>query len=354
MTEAALKNSTNSPLSAEEIKNLFDTESSNINSLADIERLRVEYLGKSGKVTESLKTLGALPPEQRKQFGAEVNQVKTQITEILESKKAEFEAKELNEKLLKESIDISIPAEKIKFGKIHPVSHVMQEVKDIFAQMGFVYAEGPEIENDYNNFTALNISENHPARQMHDTFYIKSDENNLVLRTHTSPVQIRTMKNGKPPFKFIAPGRTFRCDSDQTHSPMFHQIEGFYVDKNVNMGHLKGCLQEFLDRFFEVSGIKMRFRASFFPFTEPSAEVDIQCNRSGGKIEIGKGTDFLEILGCGMIHPKVLENCGINSEEYSGFAFGIGIERLAMLKYGISDLRQFFENDIRFLQHYGF
>lgn len=352
--EQALKTPQNSPLSAVEIKQLFDAEYQNINSLADVEKLRVEYLGKSGKVTESLKTLGTLPAEQRKQFGAEVNQVKVQITEVLENKKAEFESKELNEKLLKESIDISIPAQKVKFGKTHPVSHVVQEVKDIFASLGFVYAEGPEIENDYNNFTALNISENHPARQMHDTFYIKSVDNNLVLRTHTSPVQIRTMKNGKPPFKFIAPGRTFRCDSDQTHSPMFHQIEGFYVDKNVNMGHLKGCLQEFLDRFFEVSGIKMRFRASFFPFTEPSAEVDIQCNRSGGKIEIGKGADFLEILGCGMIHPKILENCGINSEEYSGFAFGIGIERLAMLKYGISDLRQFFENDVRFLQHYGF
>jgi len=355
--EAVLKNNQPQTDNLEEITNSFKVELVNAKNLADIEKLRIEYLGKSGKVTEKLKTLGSLPIEQKKIAGQEINSLKNYISEILDSKKSELEKLELDKKLSSEKIDVTISVTKQKFGKIHSVSRVLEEVKTIFANMGFITAEGPEIESDYNNFTALNISENHPARQMHDTFYVDKKgqgAEKFVLRTHTSPVQIRTMSSGKPPFKFIAPGRTFRSDMDQTHSPMFHQIEGFYVDKEVNMGHLKGCLQEFLEEFFETKNIEMRFRSSFFPFTEPSAEVDIKCTKKAGKIEIGQGDDFLEILGCGMIHPKVLENCGIDSKEYSGFAFGIGIERLAMLKYGISDLRQFYENDIRFLNHYGF
>lgn len=356
MAEAALKEGSNS-IDISSIEASFESAISAAATSQEVENIRVEYLGKTGILTSQLKTLGKLEPQQRKETGQALNKVKISFTEQIDSKKQQFEAAELNAKLLQEKIDVTIPVQKANFGKIHPITQVLREVTAIFEQMGFTVSEGPEIENDYNNFTALNIDENHPARQMHDTFYVEgedADKNQLVLRTHTSPVQIRTMKNGKPPFRFIAPGRTFRHDMDQTHSPMFHQIEGFLVEKNINMGHLKGCLQEFLDKFFETDGIKMRFRPSFFPFTEPSAEVDIQCKKGKDSLRIGEGEDFMEILGCGMIHPNVLKNCGVDPEEYSGFAFGIGIERLAMLKYGIPDLRQFFENDIRFLKHYGF
>ncbi len=325
-------------------------------SSSEIENLRVHYLGKSGVVTEKLKTLGALAPEERKTFGQEVNKVKQIITDLISEKKEILERKEIGEKLKSEQVDITLPATQHKFGSIHPISKVIKEITEIFGALGFSVAEGPEIEDDFHNFTALNIPESHPARQMHDTFYVKSDatDKKFVLRTHTSPVQIRVMENNKPPFKVIAPGRTFRCDSDQTHSPMFHQVEGFMVDKEVDMGMLKGCLLQFLEEFFGVKNLKMRFRSSFFPFTEPSAEVDIQCSRKNGELKIGEGDDWLEILGCGMIHPNVLKNCNIDPTEYKGFAFGMGIERLAMLKYGIPDLRKFFESDTKWLKHYGF
>ncbi len=350
----ALQKSDN--LSLEEISSKAESEISAANSLQTIEQIRVNYLGKSGLITSQLKTLGSLPPEEKKTFGAKVNEIKIQVTNLLESKKEQMETAALSEKLIKEFIDVSIPVKSENAGSIHPVTQVTEEIIEIFAGLGFSVAEGPEIEDDYRNFTALNIPENHPARQMHDTFYVKSDakDKQYVLRTHTSPVQIRTMENQKPPIKIIAPGRTFRCDSDQTHSPMFHQVEGLYIDENVDMGMLKGCLQEFVDTFFGVKNLKMRFRASFFPFTEPSAEVDIGCSRKNGVIKIGEGDDWLEVLGCGMVHPNVLKNVGIDPNKYRGFAFGMGIERLAMLKYGISDLRQFYESDLRFLKHYSF
>ncbi len=322
----------------------------------EVENLRVHYLGKSGIVTEKLKTLGALPAEERKSFGQEVNKVKEVITDLITFKKEKLQKLEILQKLQSEQIDITLPSNQNYIGSAHPISKVISEIVEIFGSLGFKVAEGNEIEDDFHNFTALNIPESHPARQMHDTFYIKSEntDKKFVLRTHTSPVQIRVMENNKPPLKFIAPGRTFRCDSDQTHSPMFHQVEGFMVDKNVDMAMLKGCLIQFVEEFFGIKNVKMRFRASFFPFTEPSAEVDIGCSRKNGELKIGEGDDWLEILGCGMIHPNVLKNCGINPAEYQGFAFGMGIERLAMLKYGIPDLRKFFESDYKWLKHYGF
>lgn len=374
-------------LSLEEISSRAESEIAASKDLKSIEEIRVAYLGKSGLVTSQMKVLATLPNEEKKAFGAKVNEIKNKVTALIESKKEQLETTALSEKLTKEFIDVTIPVKSENSGSIHPISQVTEEIIEIFSAMGFAVAEGPEIEDDYRNFTALNIPENHPARQMHDTFYIKSvseisdsasdndkaknpdtvtdTSTKFVLRTHTSPVQIRTMEKSKPPIKIIAPGRTFRNDSDQTHSPMFHQVEGLYIDKDVNMGMLKGCLQEFVDTFFGVKNLKMRFRASFFPFTEPSAEVDIGCSRAGGKIKIGEGSDpasakssgeasWLEVLGCGMVHPNVLKNVGIDPNEYRGFAFGMGIERLAMLKYGISDLRQFFESDLRFLKHYSF
>ncbi len=348
-------------LSLEQIETNALGEVNSANNLPALEQIRVNYLGKSGLITSQMKVLGTLPAEEKKAFGAKVNEIKNKVTEALEGKKEQLETAALSEKLSKEFIDVSIPVQAENVGSIHPVTQVTEEIIEIFAAMGFAVAEGPEIEDDYRNFTALNIPENHPARQMHDTFYVKSDakDKQFVLRTHTSPVQIRTMEKQKPPIKIIAPGRTFRCDSDQTHSPMFHQVEGLFIDKDVNMGMLKGCLQEFVDTFFGVKNLKMRFRASFFPFTEPSAEVDIGCSRKNGVIKIGgeneKGCDdWLEVLGCGMVHPNVLKNVGIDPNQYRGFAFGMGIERLAMLKYGISDLRNFYESDQRFLKHYSF
>lgn len=309
------------------------------------------WLGKKGRITEELKTLGALDPEARKAKGAELNEIKTKITEALDGKKTVLARAELNIRLASETIDVTLPPTPTLVGKIHPVTQVTEEIRSIFAELGFSVAEGPDIEDAEHNFDALNIPESHPARQMHDTFYLK---NNMLLRTHTSPVQIRTMRTGKPPFRFIAPGSTYRCDSDLTHTPMFHQVEGFVIDKGIHMGHLKGCIIEFLKTFFELDDVPVRFRPSFFPFTEPSAEVDIGCKRSRDELKIGEGDDWLEVLGCGMIHPNVLKNCGIDPNEWQGFAFGMGIERLAMLKYGIPDLRTFFESDVRWLQHYGF
>lgn len=326
-------------------------------SLKEIEDIRVAYLGKSGVVTLAMKDIATLPPEEKKSFGAAVNEAKTNIANVIDAKKETLETAELNAKLASEKIDLTLPIRSQKTGSIHPISQVIDELVEIFGSMGFALKEGPDIETDFNNFTALNFPDNHPAREMHDTFFMKDttpEGEKLLLRTHTSSVQVRTMKNGKPPFRAICAGRTYRCDSDVTHSPMFHQLEGFVVDTNINMAHLKGCLVEFLEKFFGVENIPVRFRPSFFPFTEPSAEVDIGCERKNGELKIGAGSGWLEVLGCGMIHPNVLKNCGIDPEQYQGFAFGMGVERLAMLKYGISDLRNFFESDARFLQQYSF
>ncbi len=327
----------------------------NCSSSTELEELRVAILGKKGSLTEALKALGQASPEERKTLGANLNQIKQEITDALEAKKASLADIELGARLVTEKLDVTLPANPESCGKIHPITQVTEEITAIFADLGFSVADGPDIEDDEHNFSALNIPESHPARQMHDTFYLQGKgDNKTVLRTHTSPVQIRTMRAGKPPFRFIAMGSTYRCDSDLTHTPMFHQIEGLVIDKNINMGHLKGCINEFLRVFFELDELPMRFRPSFFPFTEPSAEVDIGCERSKDSLKIGAGSDWLEIGGCGMVHPNVLKNCNIDPNEWQGFAFGMGIERLAMLKYGIPDLRTFFESDARWLSHYGF
>lgn len=325
-------------------------------SLDALEALRVGYLGKKGMITDAMKAIGGMSPEERKSFGAAVNATKEAVQSAIDARKAALAMAEMAAKLEREKADISLsPRPEIK-GYIHPVSQVMDEIITIFAAMGLKVATGPDIEDDFHNFTALNIPETHPARQMHDTFYLcgKAGQPHPVLRTHTSPVQIRTMIGSKPPHYIIAPGSTFRSDSDATHTPMFHQVEGLVIDKNIHMGHLKGCLEEFLKEFFELDSVPLRFRNSFFPFTEPSAEVDIGCDRSKGQVKIGAGSDWLEILGCGMVHPNVLKNCNLDPEEWQGFAFGMGVERLAMLKYGMGDLRQFFEGDLRWLKHYGF
>jgi phenylalanyl-tRNA synthetase alpha chain len=320
-----------------------------------VEAFRVQFLGKSGEVTALAKSLGTLPPEQRKDAGAAINAIKDKITAALEQKKSSLERAELDQRLASETIDVTLPATPIMRGSIHPITQVTEELTAIFADFGFTVAEGPEIEDDFHNFSALNIPESHPARQMHDTFYLKGDgKEHPVLRTHTSPVQIRTMVNQKPPIRIIAPGTTYRSDSDMTHTPMFHQIEGLVIEKGVHMGHLKGLLNDALAAFFGLEKLPMRFRASFFPFTEPSAEVDIGCKRGKDSLVVGEGSDWLEIAGCGMVHPNVLKNCGLDPAEWQGFAFGCGIERLAMLKYNIPDLRTFFAGDMRWLNHYGF
>ena len=325
-------------------------------SLQALEDVRVAALGKKGAITAQMKNLGGLDPEERKAAGQALNALKGEVAQAIEAKKTAMADAELNAKLLAEKVDVTLPARPESEGFIHPISRTIEEAVAILGEMGFEVAEGPEIEDDWYNFTALNIPEDHPARQEHDTFYLPGvgDKGRKVLRTHTSPVQIRTMMHSKPPMRIIAPGRTYRCDYDATHSPMFHQIEGLVVDKSTHMGHLKGCLIDFCRAYFGVDDLPVRFRPSYFPFTEPSAEVDIGCSREGGEFKIGHGDDWLEILGCGMVNPKVLENCGVDSSEYQGFAFGIGIERLAMLKYGIPDLRTFYESDLRWLRHYGF
>jgi phenylalanyl-tRNA synthetase alpha chain len=274
----------------------------------------------------------------------------------IDAQKAILEGEALDKRLLEETIDVTLPVLDKPLGRIHPVSQVMDEIAEVFADMGFAVAEGPDMEDDFHNFTALNIPPEHPARQMHDTFYLPEDAegNRKVLRTHTSPVQIRTMQNQKPPIRIIAPGRTYRSDSDATHTPMFHQVEGLVIDEGTHMGHLKGTLEAFVKAFFEVDNVTMRFRPSYFPFTEPSAEVDIKCSFKDGELHIGDGDDWLEILGCGMVNRKVIEHCGLDGDKYQGFAFGCGIDRLAMLKYGMTDLRAFFDNDMRWLKHYGF
>ena len=324
--------------------------------LAALEAVRLDALGKKGRISVQLKTLGGLEAELRKQTGQALNLVKDEVAEAISARQTELEADALSEQLANESVDISLPVQEPLAGGIHPLSRTMEEIAAIFADMGFSIAEGPDIETDFYNFTALNIPPEHPARQEHDTFYLRPDETGArpVLRTHTSPVQIRTMQKTAPPIRIIVPGRTYRSDHDATHSPMFHQCEGLVIGENIHMGHLKGCLIDFCRAFFGVDDLPVRFRPSFFPFTEPSAEVDIGCRRIDGKLEIGAGDDWLEILGSGMVHPRVIENCGLNPDEVQGFAFGMGIERLAMLKYGIPDLRTFYDSDLRWLRHYGF
>ncbi|HYB55978.1 MAG TPA: phenylalanine--tRNA ligase subunit alpha [Alphaproteobacteria bacterium] len=325
-------------------------------SLASLEELRVSALGRKGRVTELMKELGSLDGEARKEAGRTLNLLKDAIGAAIEARKAALAEAELEARLGEERLDVTLPARPAAEGRIHPISQTIDELCAIFGEMGFAVAEGPDIEDDFHNFTALNIPPEHPARQMMDTFYLKEkpDGTRMVLRTHTSPVQVRTLQATKPPVRIIAPGRTYRCDSDMTHTPMFHQVQGLVVDRSTHMGHLKGCLIEFCRAYFEVPDVPVRFRPSHFPFTEPSAEVDIGCSRKGGELRIGAGQDWLEILGCGMVHPKVLEMCGIDSAVYQGFAFGMGIERVAMLKYGIPDLRTFFDADLRWLRHYGF
>ena len=322
-------------------------------SLAEVNQIKSDLLSKTGIISVEFKKIIQINEGERKKFAAELNEIKNILQEKIETKLNEIETLEINERLSKEKIDITLPSRPYNKGKIHPVSQTIDEISSIFSEIGFSVEEGPDVENEYNNFTALNTPDNHPARDMHDTFYLNNNKEKL-LRTHTSPVQIRTMLKSKPPFKIIAPGRTYRSDSDQTHAPMFHQVEGLHIDKNINMGHLKGCLNYFIKEFFEIDKIKMRFRPSHFPFTEPSAEVDIGYELKDGKIIIGEGNKWLEILGCGMVHPNVLKNVNVDNTTYQGYAFGIGIDRLAMLKYGINDLRAFFECDYRWLNHFGF
>jgi len=321
--------------------------------ISEINKIKSDLFGKSGLISTQFKKIGTIADSERKKFASDLNIIKNELQDLISSKINEVENVEINKKLEKEKIDITLPERSFVRGKIHPVSQTIDEISSIFSEIGFSVEEGPDVENEYNNFTALNTPENHPARDMHDTFYLDEKKQKL-LRTHTSPVQIRTMLKDKPPFKIIAPGRTYRSDSDQTHSPMFHQVEGLHIDKNINMGHLKGCLNYFIKEFFEVDKIQMRFRPSHFPFTEPSAEVDIGYEMKGGKIVIGEGNRWLEILGCGMVHPNVLKNVKVDPAKFQGYAFGIGIDRLAMLKYGINDLRAFFDCDYRWLNHFGF
>ncbi|GJM03648.1 MAG: phenylalanine--tRNA ligase alpha subunit [Rhodomicrobium sp.] len=326
--------------------------------LSSLETVRIDALGKKGKISSLMQGLGKMPPEDRKSFGQAVNAVKQAISSALEVQKSALEQAALNQRLETEREDITLPVRPspVSQGRIHPISQVWEEITEIFADLGFAMAEGPHIETDENNFTKLNIPDEHPARQEHDTFYFnpKPDGSRRVLRTHTSPVQIRTMEASKPPIRIIAPGRVFRSDSDQTHTPMFHQIEGLVIDKETHMGHLKWVLEEFCKAFFEVDDVTMRFRASHFPFTEPSAEVDIGYSKVGDEVRFGGDENWMEILGCGMVHPNVLKNVGLDPDEYQGFAFGMGIDRLATLKYGMPDLRAFFAGDLNWLRHYGF
>ena len=326
-------------------------------TLAALESQRLSALGKSGEISRLLRELGQMSPDERKKAGPALNGLRDRIAYALDVRKAALEKAELDARLLAERLDLTLPARPRRKGSVHPIMQVMDEMIAVFADMGFAVAEGPDIEDDFHNFTALNFPPKHPAREMHDTFFLKPDPETgerKVLRTHTSPVQVRTMMSQKPPIRIIAPGRTFRKDSDATHTPMFHQLEGLVIDRDIHMGHLKTTLTSFIARFFELDDVEARFRPHHFPFTEPSAEMDIRCDRSGGWLKLNEGTDWLEILGCGMVHPNVLRNCGIDPDAYQGFAFGMGVDRLAMLKYGIPDLRPMFDADTRWLAHYGF
>ncbi len=333
---------------------------SSAQDMTSLEAARVAALGKKGRITDLMKNLGNLSHEERRSAGAELNLLKDEISALIDRQSQQLRAQDLQNRLANEELDITLSPRPEARGSIHPISQTMDELLTIFDGMGFTVAEGPDIEDDFHNFTALNFPIGHPAREMHDTFYLPDDERKSgeaqkkLLRTHTSTVQIRYMTTHKPPIKIICMGRVYRADWDMTHTPVFHQIEGLVIDKTTSMAHLKGCLSQFVREYFEVDDLPVRFRPSFFPFTEPSAEMDIGCSRKGGELKIGAGDSWLEILGCGMVHPNVLRNCGLNPEEYQGFAFGMGIERLAMLKYGIPDLRTFFESDVRWLSHYGF
>ncbi len=339
-----------------ELRNALEFDIVSAATVDALEEIRVKALGKNGSITGLLKTLGTLNTEDKATKGPEYNGLRAHIASAIAAKKSELEAAALNEKLKCERVDISLPVAPSPQGKLHPIHQVMDELTEIFATLGFSMAEGPEIESEWHNFTALNIPPEHPARAMHDTFYFPPNEKGerQLLRTHTSPVQIRSMMSQKPPIRIIAPGRTYRSDSDATHTPMFHQVEGLVIDKHTTMAHLRWCLETFIKAFFEVDHIVTRFRPSFFPFTEPSAELDVQCSWENGELKVGEGNSWLEILGCGMVHPKVIAACGLDPAEYQGFAFGCGIDRLAMLKYGMTDLRSFFDADLRWLRHYGF
>ncbi len=325
---------------------------------AAIEAVRIAALGKKGSVSELLKSLGAMSPDERKAEGPAINNLKERVTEALTAQRLRLRDAAINARLAAEKVDVTLPVAQspTERGRIHPISQVIDEITAIFGDLGFAIAEGPDIETDYYNFTALNFPEGHPAREMHDTFFLKpgADGTQKVLRTHTSPVQIRTMESQKPPIRIVIPGKTYRMDSDATHSPMFHQLEGLVIDKTANVANMKWVLEEFCKAFFEVPSLNMRMRPSYFPFTEPSLEVDIQCDRSGGEVRFGQGNQWLEILGCGMVHPNVMRAGGLDPDEYQGFAWGMGIDRLAMLKYGMPDLRAFFDADVRWLAHYGF
>jgi phenylalanyl-tRNA synthetase alpha chain len=329
--------------------------------LAALDAVRVAALGKTGSISNMLKSLGAMSPDARKTVGPAINGLRDRVSGLIGARKAELEALALEAQLAAERLDLTLPAPPRRKGSVHPTMQVFDELVAIFAEMGFAVAEGPDIEDDFHNFTALNFPPKHPAREMHDTFFFEPQKNEdgedgqrMLLRTHTSPVQVRTMLGQKPPIRIIAPGRTYRKDSDQTHTPMFHQIEGLVIDTDIHMGHLKWTLETMIGRFFETDTVTSRFRPHHFPFTEPSAEMDIQCDRSGGELKIGQGSDWLEILGCGMVHPNVLKACGVDPDVYQGFAFGLGVDRLAMLKYGVPDLRDMFASDTRWLAHYGF
>jgi phenylalanyl-tRNA synthetase alpha chain len=326
---------------------------------AALESVRIAVLGKKGTLSELLSGLGKMPPDERRTAGAAINAAKDRVTQFLAARRQALREAGLDARLATEAVDVSLPprASGLETGRVHPISQVIDEITAIFADMGFSIAEGPDIETDDYNFTMLNFPPGHPAREMHDTFFLAPEEatgERKVLRTHTSPVQIRTMLTQKPPIRVVIPGRTYRNDSDQTHTPMFHQVEGLVIDGESHIGHLKWILEEFCRAYFEVPSVKMRFRPSFFPFTEPSMEVDIQCDRRGGEVRFGEGEDWMEILGCGMVHPNVLRNCGLDPDEVQGFAWGLGIDRIAMLKYGMPDLRPFFDADVRWIEHYGF
>ncbi len=319
-------------------------------NLETLDQIRVNYLGKKGELTSLLKTLGTLPVEEKKAAGENINNAKREVQQALEIRKQTLEAERLNARLSSEKVDVSLPGRGQQLGGLHPVTLTMERIENLFSRLGFTVEQGPEIEDDYHNFEALNIPSHHPARAMHDTFYFDA---NTLLRTHTSPVQIRHMETNQPPLRIIAPGRVYRCDSDLTHTPMFHQVEGLLVDENVSFADLMGTLADFLKQFFENENLKTRFRPSYFPFTEPSSEVDIQCVMCEGKgCRVCGQTGWLEVLGCGIVHPKVFEAAGIDTEKYTGYAFGMGVERLAMLRYGVNDLRLFFENDLKFLQQF--
>ena len=324
--------------------------------LAGLDAVRVTVLGKSGSISALLKGLGSMGPDERREQGPLINGLRDRVQAVLTERKTALEAAALDAQLAAERLDLTLPAPPRRRGSVHPTMQVMDEMTAIFAEMGFAVADGPDIEDDFHNFTALNFPPKHPARDTHDTFFFSPNEagERMLLRTHTSPVQIRTMVSQAPPIRIIAPGRTYRKDSDQTHTPMFHQVEGLVIDRNIHMGHLKWTLETFVGRFFETSDVVTRFRPHHFPFTEPSAELDVQCDRTGGELKVGQGSSWLEVLGCGMVHPNVIKNCGLDPDEWQGFAFGMGVDRLAMLKYGVPDLRDMFASDVRWLAHYGF